>query len=259
VGWRHPPAAEYDTTTAEDHIVGSRSERTPRALRWLVALVVTGALALSAACLLGPQRLWWLELVRYVPYPIHLLAAVGASGLSLFLGRLWRLTALLALVAVLTVVMGLALGRGESGTRPLRVMTYNVKAYLAVSRPDGYSRIAWEIIQADPDIIVMQDAKHLAEPGAATPAPMRTMLQERQVYAYGQYVIASRYPLRDCRQGTIPFREQDHSYARCTVSVAGVDLDLVTVHFLSPRGGLNATRRWGQLDEWKQNFADRMT
>jgi vancomycin resistance protein VanJ len=228
-------------------------------LQWIVAPVLAFALALSCASLLGNQRIWWLELTRYVPYPIYLAGALGALGLSLFLGRLWRLAALLALALVLTVIMGLALGRGDDGSQRLRMMTYNVKAYLASTHEDGYSRIAWEVIQADPDILVMQDANHLVKPDGAMPTAIRTMLGSREVFAFGQYVIASRYPLRGCKPGDIAFRGHAHSYLQCTVRVAGVDVDVVTAHFLSPREGLNATRQRGGLEDWEQNFADRLT
>ena len=243
----------------EDDIVSVHFNPYHRIVQWVVALVVGIAVALSVASWFGHQRLWWLELVRYVPYPVHIVAALGALGLSmLFLGRLWRFAALLALVLVVTVVMGLAMGRGDEGARRVRMMTYNVKSYLAVAHTDGYSRIAWEILQADPDIIVMQDAGRLIGANGELVAPARGALQKRNVYTYGQYIVASRDPLRDCRPGDIAFRGMPHSYVRCTVVASGVELDVVTAHFLSPRDGLNATRRLGRLDEWEQNFADRL-
>ena len=206
----------------------------------------------------GHARIWWLELTRFVPYPLYIAGATGAVCLSLFLGRAWRLAALLALGLVSTVVMGLALGREEKGSHPLRMMTYNVKAYLPSARADGYSRIAWEVIQADPDILVLQDANHLVPAGEPISTAVRTMLGAREVYAFGQYVVASRYPLKGCRPGDIAFRGHAHSYVRCTVLVSGLEVELVTAHFLSPREGLNATRHGGDVEDWEQNFADRL-
>lgn len=242
----------------ENQLAGIRSARTLRVLRCTLATALALTIALSCASVLGHQRIWWLELTRYVPYPLYVAGAMTAVGLSLFLGRVWRLASLLALGLVLTVVMGLAVGREDKGSVGLRVMTYNVKAYLTSARADGYSRIAWEVIQADPDILVMQDANHLISAGEPISMAVSTMLGQREVYAYGQYVVASRYPLRGCRSGDISFRGNAHSYVRCTVLVSGAEVELVTAHFLSPREGLNATRQRGGLEDWEQNFADRV-
>lgn len=227
----------------------------------IVASVAGAAVALSAAYTLHDQGTWWLELARYVPYPVYLIPALGSVGASIVLGRAWRVAALLALGLVATVIMGLAWGHPDAGTRRLRVMTYNVKAYLADERPDGYGRIAWEVLQQDPDLLVLQDAQHLIDSKGTMPDAVRRMLGDRTVHVYGQYIVASRYTMRDCKPGNIDYRGRTHTYLRCTVVVSGTELDLIGVHFFSPREGLNATRHGGlaRLDEWRQNFDDRMT
>lgn len=232
-----------------------------RVSKCIVALVVGATLVLSAAYAVAPQGAWWLELARYVPYPLYLLGAGLGLVASLWLGWAWRAAALLALGLVATVVMGLAWGSPDKGSLRLRVMTYNVKSYLADERPESYGRIAWEVLQNDPDILVLQDAQHLIDSRGAMPEPIRKMLGDRMVHTYGQYIVASRYTLRDCGPGKISFRGRTHTYVRCVVAAHGVELDLITAHFLSPREGLNATRHEGAagLDDWQQNFADRMT
>ncbi len=89
---------------------------------------------------------------------------------------------------------------------------------------------------------------------------VRKILGDRTVHTYGQYVVASRYTMRDCGPGKISFRGRTHTFLRCVV-VHSVEIDVITVHFLSPREGLNATRYEGAagLDDWQQNFEDRMT
>ncbi len=233
-----------------------------RLAQCFVAIVVASALALSLAYGVGYPQTWWFELARYVPYPVYALPAVAAVGVSLWLGWYWRWAALLGLGLVVTLVMGLALGKADEGSGQFRLMTYNIKYYLASKQPGGFDRLAWEVMQHDPDVIVMQDA----DDGGVTPREarsrhLRTMVGTRQTYHFGQYVVASRFPMKDCKQGSMPFRGEPHSYVQCTVVVAGTEIDLVTAHFISPREGLNAARRdrLEGVDDWAQNFRDRLT
>jgi endonuclease/exonuclease/phosphatase (EEP) superfamily protein YafD len=57
------------------------------------------------------------------------------------------------------------------------------------------------------------------------------------------------------------YREQRADYVHCVVTAQGIDVDLFTAHLLSPRSGLNATRREPVegIDDWQQNFTDRLT
>ena len=125
--------------------------------------MAVATVALSAAYAVHDQGAWWLELARYVPYPIYLLATGVSLLVSLWLGWAWRVAAMLALGLVASLIMGLAWGSADKGSQRLRVMTYNVKSYLADERPESYGRIAWEVLQNDPDILVLQDAQHLID------------------------------------------------------------------------------------------------
>lgn len=196
-----------------------------------------------------------------MPYPGYLLAAFLAVGLSLLLGWWWRLAAVAGLGLVVTVIMGLAVGVSDTGGGRFRVMTYNIKSYTSAVRSNGYSGVAWEVVQHDPDILLIQDGNFLAGPVEEMPEAARTMLRGREVFSFGQYIVASRFPLSGCRPGRIPFRGEDHTYVRCTVTISGTEIDLVTAHFVSPRDGLDATRHDGLegLSEWRRNFTDRMT
>ena len=204
--------------------------------------------------------MWWAELARYVPYPAYLLPAVVALALSLRLAWAWRLAALATLGLVLTVIMGLQVNTGESGSSRLRVMTYNVKAYRALEHQGGVEALAWEVALHDADVIVMQDASQLANMLERRPQNVARVFGQRQVAISGQYMIASRFPLRQCKDGDISFPGETHHYFRCTVTVKGVEFDVVAVHLLTPREGLNATRheRLAGIDDWEQNVASRM-
>ena len=121
-------------------------------------------------------------------------------------------------------------------------MTWNVKDYITLGKRGGLSEIVSEIERHDPDVIALQDARALARI-RGTNARVRTMFADRQTFSFGQYVVASRFPLRDCTQGEITFREQTHTYVSCAVTVGTITFDLVNVHLITPRFGFSATRR----------------
>ena len=127
-------------------------------------------------------------------------------------------------------------------------------------KPEGLSPIAREIALHDADIIVLQDARELVAMFMASPESVRPMFGSRQIYVYGQYLVASRYALRNCNPGSISFRELPHTYVRCVVDINGREVDLFTAHFVTPRNGLNAIRheRSHGINEWKENVSDRM-
>lgn len=185
--------------------------------------------------------------------------------MSFLLGRAWRWAATLALGLTVAVVMGLAPGplpgQGDSGAGHVRLMTYNIKAHRTDDTPGGFAALNWEVALHDPDIVVMQDASLLTAERAAAPDLAAAIYNGRQVYAHDQYIVASRHPLRDCKPGLIPYRGIGHSYVHCTETAHGVDFDLITAHFLSPRAGLNATRQEHPegIADWRQNFDDRLT
>lgn len=203
---------------------------------------------------------WWLELLQYMPWPLYLLPTAAAFFLSFLLRPVWRLAAALGLGLVLTVVMGLTVNRGDVGATPVRFMTYNIKAYLARHRPGGFDQLALEVAGHDPDILVMQDAGDFAQLREHQPDLAAAVFAGRSVFESGQYLVVSRYPLRDCHSADLSLPHGGYEYVRCTVAVHGVDVDVVTAHLVSPRHGLAATRRDPAegIDDWEQNFNDRL-
>ena len=237
-----------------------------RALRWVARCAVGGAFLGAVFVVLGnrigPERFWLFAFVEYLPYPVHLGPAMVALVLSLALGRCWRGIALLTLALVAWVVMGLELHGAEpaDGHIRLRVMTYNIKAQHAGARPDGYAQLAREIDSQGPDIIMVQDADDPAAPGPSTPSPLAALFGARQRYLYGQFGIATRYPLRECGPGAAASRPAGEAWIHCIVDIGGTAIDLYAVHLRTPREGLNATRRerLDGIDDWEQNVAERM-
>ena len=220
-----------------------------------LALVVILALAFR----FGGEDMWWLEIARYVPFPVYLVPALALVALAWPLGWRWRSVALLAPALVATELMGLAVGTADDGSGRLSFMTYNVKSYLAVKSQGGFARLAWEIATQDADVIVLQDAQTLADQDVL-PAPIRAALAGRQTYVQGQYIVASRFPLTHCGPGDMSYAGSEDDFVHCTLTVGSRAIDLFTAHFVSPRDGLNAARgkRAGGLEEWETNFHDRL-
>ncbi len=223
-----------------------------------VALAATGLLA--AGFLAGPERFWPVALVQYVPSPLLMAPALIALAVSMTLTWPWRLGAVLAVGVAAAQLLGLEVGRSDQGSNRLRLMTWNVKDYITLGDRGGLAAIASEIARHDPDILALQDARALARIRESNDN-VRAMFANRQTYSFGQYVVVSRFPLRDCTHGEITFREQAHSYVSCTVTVGTLTFDLFNVHLITPRFGLSATREdpLGGIGQWTQNVSDRMT
>ena len=224
-----------------------------------MVVVLAGVVGVTVAQQLGSDGPWWLELSRYLPFPIALAPSVLALLVSFGLGRLWVLASAATIVLVATVAMGLAWHGGDAGPATLRVMTYNAKAAQALDRPGGIAALAGEIAAHRPDILVMQDANGIRHWGGYDPnGPLFGL---PHVFADGQYVVASRLPLRDCATAYAPTGGDPIGYARCTVEAKdGATFQLITVHFGSPRNGLNAARREGfdGIDSWQRNHEARL-
>lgn len=229
--------------------------------RAVVLLVTSGLLLAWALVSNDPETHAVSALLLYVPYPVYLAPALLGVACSLCLGWRWRLLAVLALLVVLIALMRLAWGQADEGYRRVRLMTYNVKSYLAVHRPTGVAELAMEVLQHDPDVLVMQDAAQFMDVRYTPVTSLKTIVGNREIYVFGQYIVASRLPLKSCEPGWIPYQGQSHSFVHCVVSANGIEFDLVTVHFVTPREGLNAARHEGVkgLGVWRDNVNKRMT
>jgi endonuclease/exonuclease/phosphatase (EEP) superfamily protein YafD len=231
-----------------------------QAAKLLCAAVAAGALIVSWAVTGNPERHAATALLQYLPFVVYLVPAVFALLASFWLGWRWRCLALASVVLVLVVPMGLCVGSPDEGHGHVRFMSYNAKTMHSLGRRNGYGDLAHEVFTQDPDVLVMQDADTLMYHRQAKPELFKAVFGGRQVYAFGQYVVVSRFPLRDCAPGWIPFRGATHSYVHCVLEAHGKEIDLVTVHLLTPRSGLNAVRheRLSGLGDWQENMLDRL-
>jgi len=232
----------------------------PRALRAIVALLLASVLVLTAAQRFVSEGPWWLELSRYLPYPLLVAPAVVALLLSLRLGWRWLLAAVATIGAFATLAMGFVwnVDPGDDAPVDVRFMTYNVKALLAIDRRGGLAALAAEIERHRPDIVVMQDSSPLMR--GRDPERPGPMFGLPEVKREAQYVIASRWPLVGCTTARADSAEAPLAFARCTVDRPGGAFEIVDVHLESPRTGLVAARQEGfdGIDLWQSNHAGRV-
>jgi endonuclease/exonuclease/phosphatase family metal-dependent hydrolase len=236
---------------------GKPKGRWRKGMWWLGTSV---ALMLWAYLSIDPESWPDLSLLQYLPLQALLAPAVALALAMWPLGGRWRWAAWLPTLLVLVPIMGLSMGHADEGSERVRFMTYNVKSFLAAGKPGGVKRLATEIWQADPDIVVMQDAGNVPNWQAQGSDDYKLMVGDRQVETFGQYVVASRYPLSNCVPGMMPYEDHVHTFFHCQVDVHGRKLTLITVHFNTPRDGLNATRHQGRkgLSAWKANMGERL-
>ena len=217
-------------------------------------------LALTVAQRFVSEGPWWLELSRYLPYPLLVAPAVVALLLSLRLGWRWLLAAVATIGAFATLAMGFVWNAdpGDDAPVDVRFMTYNVKALLAIDRRGGLAALAAEIERHRPDIVVMQDSSPLMR--GRDPERPGPMFGLPEVKREAQYVIASRWPLVGCTTARADSAEAPLAFARCTVDRPGGAFEIVDVHLESPRTGLVAARQEGfdGIDLWQSNNAGRV-
>ncbi len=231
------------------------------AARAFVGTTVTVLTLFAVGYLAGPERFGIFSILQYAPYPVVLFPAVLALLASVLLDWRWRAAAAFGLVLVPTALMGatFGLGGGDEGTH-VRVMTFNVKDYVTFDRPGGLSGIFGEISRVNPDVLMLQDARQLTWLLRDDPVAGRGFFDGRHTFAFGQYVVASRFPLQDCATGDISFRGETHTYVRCRIDAPDGAFDVATAHFMTPRFGLAATRLnpLSGITEWTRNVEDRV-
>lgn len=186
---------------------------------------------------LGPDRFWMAALNFYLPQVIWTFPGILLAAVTLLYARLWALVPLAGVLWVLWPIMDWHWSwqpRAAVASGPaLRVMTWNIK----YGNSDLMPLIA-ELQRNRPDILLFQDA-----PKAAN-GPLSAHLAGFQVVNHGQYVLASRYPIRSVELYELPwYEEKGESFLRCQVRVGSRDISIYNVHFKSPRWSLKAFRK----------------
>ncbi len=234
----------------------------------LFRLVVWTSIALHGGLLLLESEAiapaWLGELVRFVPFYWVLIPLCLALLASLFTRPIWIGAAIsnLALFVIHTMDFhwNPIVESSVVGTH-VRVVSYNIKALFARQKESGFAAIEQEIQKYAPDIVALQDAqKWLTDSSSAVPTNVPPAFGLPYVVAFDQYVLASRYPLQSCKTGKLDARAKPAPYLQCRALIAGKSVELVTVHFVSPRTALLATKTLPQsgVHDWQKNYAARL-
>lgn len=232
--------------------------------KWGVIAVTVGVFVLLVGRFVTAERMPVLALSHYLPYPVYVMpAALGVVVAFIWLSWRWRAVAVVSLLSCMTVLMGLSWGRSEEGHGRIRFMTYNVKGYLAINRPEGLDLLAREIIEHQPDILALQDAGHLVDEtgDVRSPALLRVIgALAPHVHAHDEYVLVSRWPIQGCRSSGIPVGDEPYVFLHCSIEVEGVGLDVITAHLITPRRGLRSKHhgRWLGVNDWEDNMMSRL-
>lgn len=203
-----------------------------------VLLTLTGILgivlvAITVMTRFGADRWWFGALNLYLPHVIWAVPGVLLFLAMSMVNRRWIWAPALCVVWVFGPVMGLCWAL-KTSPQPddviLRVMTCNVK----FGRHDISSLMA-DIDRYHPDVILLQDATGLLQTSC------REYFRNWQVKEFGQYIIACRLPLEDTVVEWINFpgQAENQSCLRCRLRIAGTEITLYNVHFLSPREALD--------------------
>jgi vancomycin resistance protein VanJ len=207
---------------------------------FLTATCAYGAMLAALTILngVGADRWWFGALNLYLPQIVWVAPGVLLTVLSITAARRWVWAPLLCIAWVLGPIMGFCWGTGgppaSAGDPSLRIMTWNVKQ-------GGHNKITQlamtdYIDELKPEVVLLQES------GGVLHGPIGRFFRQWHVRSFGQYVIASKLPLGEAEVRSIPFFGEKHTCLRCRLHVGAKTLILYSVHFESPREGLNAFR-----------------
>jgi vancomycin resistance protein VanJ len=211
------------------------SGRRGRKTAWLSWLYLAALLAVWALLATVSDEWWPVTLVMFLPrwiwgVPLVVLALMAAVLRPRLLGGL-----LAGAVVVAWPLMGLCIpwprpSAAEAGRFRCRVLTCNVHR-----RPFG---VRTAIAQVRPDIVVLQDcSQHLLGPQDFGDG-------DWHVQGSGQFLVASRYPIRDFTELRPPDAPADMVVRARLETPAGL-VRFYNLHLASPRQALVAVRRRG--------------
>jgi endonuclease/exonuclease/phosphatase (EEP) superfamily protein YafD len=228
----------------------------------LLALIALYGVTLAVITIvndLGAEHWWFGALNLYLPQAIWAAPGLLLLAVSLPAGRNWIWLPALSLVWVLGPIMGFhwsAQRPPEPVTTPvIRVLTCNAKFGIHDS-----IELLNDIARYQPDVVLLQDADGFLK------SPYGKFFKRWNVRSLDQFLIASRLPLCGSGVRKVSSPLGAPAFLRCQVSYGSSALTLYSVHFQSPRDGLNAFRtdrdgQWHPLDaiqELEGNAAVRM-
>ena len=210
-------------------------------MTWLFFLTgIYGVLlaGITVLNLMSADRFWLGALNLYMPQIMWGVPGLMLAFYTFKTDRAWTWLPLLGVLWVLGPIMGfcwplqMAKPASASESLNLRVMTWNIK----YGRYDTGLLIE-ELVRHDPDLVFFQDA--IGSLGGR----LGEYFKAWHVRKYGQYVIASRYPLSEAEVYELPSSGKKREYfVRCRMRVGHEAVSLYNVHFKTPRRSINAFR-----------------
>jgi endonuclease/exonuclease/phosphatase family metal-dependent hydrolase len=224
---------------------------------WLPGLILSygGFLALiTVVNWSGPDRWWIGALNLYLPQAVWLVPLLPLAILSWKFARRWVWAVGICGAWVCGPIMGFCWRLHEqvapvAAEATLRLMTCNIKN----GRRDVAALIS-EMGRYKPDVVCLQDVEKVMS------GPLGGHFRGWNVRSYGQYVIASRWPLAKAEVRFISPPDEGEYVIRTVLQFGQTPISIYNVHLLTPRDGLNALRvarkQPGRFTEAVQDLRD---
>ena len=213
---------------------------------WLMLLCGVYAAVVAFAALqlsIGAERFGWTGILMFLPQLLWAIPGVVLTVIVLWRSWKWVWLPLALLAFVLGPLTGFRWNSQSVETaETFRVMTYNVQIWQ--QRRNIRALIA-EIEEAEPDVLCLQDAR------GAMNGRLGEFLHTWHVAGFGQYVIATKFPVVDSVVGDISYDGERHTYLRARIDVGDRPVTVLTAHFATPRDALNVLRTPSM---WRQHF-----
>ena len=234
--------------------------------KYVILLLLIPALGISVLPYVPALPLHWGEMARFAPYywllPPSLLALVLVWAWHL--GKWFILLAVINLLLIASFCMGLRWNiepEKVENANSLRVLSYNAKVQRSRHTHGGLDVLSAEIRSHNADLIALQDADDWFGVNPESP-PVRlpSFLGYPYALSAGQYIVASRFPIRACEAHRLGNDERSSHYLQCGLLVHGKPLTLVTAHLISPRGSILSVRDdpLDGVDGWNANLDERI-
>lgn len=206
---------------------------------WLFILTSLYGVILAVLTILnwyGADRWLFGALNLYLPQAVWLVPGGLLLCYALMFARSWTWLPALSILWVLGPIMGFSWPMHAlpemSGTIPIRIMTCNAKYGKRDVTP-----LIDDMIRYKPEVVLLQD---MLKPLSG---PLGNFFREWHVRSFGQYVIASKFPLSEPEVLAISFPGEKHDCLRCQINISGSVVTLYNVHLKTPRAGFNAFRK----------------
>ena len=225
-----------------------------RAAITLFAAYTAVLAAVSILNFLGPERWWVTGFLQYAPQWIWAIPCLVLAPLALWLCWKWAWLPVLQLIWVAGPMMGFTwqAGRSPASSSPtrMRVMTYNIQWGRG-----GWGKVARQVVDGRPDLLLIQDAR------GGFQGALKEVLSSWKVLSFGQFHIASKLDIRDPVVGDVSYRGKKHTYLSATLRLEGTSTLVSSVHFATPRSGLEAMRSGDRsaIDTLADGMEDRLS